>query len=461
MVKYRWIAVGVVLVALLLIPVPVSAASTGLVVTNAAIVNTVSPGQVLTQTMAVSIGSSDPGTDVTVNVDGVAQSLTGGYILLNAAADTNPNTARPFVTVNPTSFHLDPGQSQNITATITVPQNVGNGGYFAIVNVANPPSLANGSNVAIVTSISIPVYLTIKDSPLSQSGKITGITTGTITNGQPVDITTTFQNTGNIYFKIEGETTVTNSQGVLLDDVPIPLSSGSIIPSMSRNMDAIFTPSGSLEPGTYTIASRIMLSDGTMLDQSETTFTIKAPYVPPPALGNASLAPTSASTLQNADGSISIYFPVGAAAIPVNLALNNIAVVQLPIPPTGFIFTGNCFQVNGLTGLLAKNATVTVKYTADDLSKANGKTSSLQLLRWNPGTNQWVVPGTKVDTEAMTLSAKSTQMGIWAEAVGTVKSPGINWMIIGIIAVVVIIIAMVATLLFLNRKKRQIKLEKS
>ena len=226
---------------------------------------------------------------------------------------------------------------------------------------------------------------------------------------------------------------------------------------MSRDLDAIYTPSGSLEPGTYTIGSIIMLSDGTHLAQSEATFTIQSPYVPPPALGNVSLVPSAASTLKSADGSISIYFPVGAAAIPVDLALNNIAVAQLPVAPTGFTLTGRCFQVNGLTGLLAKNATVTSNYTQYDLSKANGKASSLVLMRWNAGTNQWVVLKTKVDTKAMTLSAKSTQMGIWAVAVSVVKPGGINWIVIGGIIAVVVIVAAVATIFFMNRKKRQLK----
>ena len=225
---------------------------------------------------------------------------------------------------------------------------------------------------------------------------------------------------------------------------------------MSRDLDAIYTPSGSLAPGTYTIGSIVMLSDGTLLAQSAATFTIQAPYVPPPALGNVSLEPSSASTLQNADGSISIYFPMGAAAVPVDLALNNIAAAQLPAAPTGFTFTGSSFQVNGLTGLLAKNATITVKYTADDLSKAKGKASNLLLLRWDAGTNQWVILETKVDTKAMTLSASSNLMGIWAVAVGMAPaSSGINWMIIGVIAVVVIIIALAAWLLLSRRKPKQ------
>ena len=454
MLKHRWMAVGIILVVSLLIPLSVSANSTGLVVTNAAIVDTVSPGQVITQTMSISIGSSDPATDISISVNGVAQSLTGGYILLNADADTSQNTARPFVTVNPTSFHLDPGQSQNITATINVPQNVGSGGYFAIIKVANPPSVTSGSNVAIVTSVSIPVYLTIKDSQLINTGKITGVTTGEITNGQPIHITTTFQNTGNIYFKVWGEVTVTTDQGFILDVIPIPTTASSILPTMSRDMETEYLSGGTIPPGTYHISAKIVMQDGTLLDQSTSTFTIKAPYVPPPALGNISLVPSGASTLQNTDGTISIYFPVGAAAIPVDISLNNIAASQLPAAPTGFTLTSSCFQVNGLTGLLAKDATVTFRYTADDLSKANGNASKLMLMRWDPGTNQWVVLKTQVNAAVMTLTANSKQMGIWAIAVSSVISSGINWTMIGIIAVVIVVIGIVVVLLITGRKRK-------
>jgi hypothetical protein len=196
-----------------------------------------------------------------------------------------------------------------------------------------------------------------------------------------------------------------------------------------------------------------MLADGTLLDQSTSTFTVQKPYVPPPALGNVSLAPSGASTLKNTDGTISIYFPTGAAAIPVDISLNNIAAVQLPVAPTGFTLTGSSFQVNGLTGLLAKDATVTLKYTADDLSKANGKASSLNLMRWDVGSNQWVVLQTKVNASAMTLTATSKQMGIWAVASGIVKSSGINWTIIGIPVAVVIIVGVVGTLLISRRTR--------
>ena len=222
---------------------------------------------------------------------------------------------------------------------------------------------------------------------------------------------------------------------------------------MSRNLQAIFTPSGSLSPGTYTIRSVVMSSDSILLDKSDGTFTIKAPYKPPPALGTVSLAPSGASTLKTTTGNISVYFPVGAVAIPVDISLNNITAAQLPVAPDGYGFTGTYFQVNGLTGLLAKNATVTVQYTPDDLSKAGGKPSSLVLTRWDPGTNKWVVLKTKANAKAMTLSANSKQLGIMAVASSLLPSSGINWIIIGPIVAVVIVIAIMGILLIARRKR--------
>ena len=447
------------LLTILLVPIMASADDNtssvpGITVSNAGIVNVVSPGQVITQTMNVSIGLNTPATTVTVDIDGVAQSNNGTYILLDAAQDTSPDTARPFISVNKNSFQLQPGGSQDLVATITIPQGASLGGYFAVIHISNPPVAESGSNIAISTAVNVPVYLTIKGSQLNQTGTITGITSGIITNGQPINITTTFQNTGNIYFKVEGQTSIIDDQGVTLDTIPMPLTNSSIIPSMSRDLNAIFTPSGSLSPGTYTIRSEVMSSDSILLDQSKSTFTIKAPYKPPPALGTVSLAPSGASTLKTTDGTISVYFPVGAAAIPVDISLNTITTAQLPVAPDGYGFTGTYFQINGLTGLLAKDSTVTVKYTADDLSKAGGKTSSLVLTRWDPGTNKWVVLKTKTNTKTMTLSANSKQLGIMAVAASLLPSSGINWIVIGIPIAVVIIIGVVGTLLISRRKPK-------
>jgi len=60
----------------------------GLSVIGSLIVANVTPGQTLTRTITMSIGSSDPATDLSVQVDGAAQSPQGTYMLLDAAHDT-------------------------------------------------------------------------------------------------------------------------------------------------------------------------------------------------------------------------------------------------------------------------------------------------------------------------------------------------------------------------------------
>jgi len=105
--------------ALLLALLPILAsANPGLTVTNPIILANVNPGQTLTQKMMVSIAATDPATDIAVRVVGVAQNLDGGYILLDASQDTGPYSARQFVSVDKSAFHLEPGEAQDVIATI-------------------------------------------------------------------------------------------------------------------------------------------------------------------------------------------------------------------------------------------------------------------------------------------------------------------------------------------------------
>ena len=308
-------------------------ANPGLTVGNPGIILTVSPGQVIVQKIPVSISGTDAPTDISIRVTGLFQSFNGGSILLDPAQDTGQYSARSFVTVDKNSFHLDPGQSVVLTATIAVPQNADKSSYYAIINIANPPSSA-GSNVAIVTAINIPVYLTIKDSQLLHQGKITDLKTNEVTNGQPVNITTTFQNTGNIYFKVRGEVTITNAQGATLDTVSIPLTGSSILPDMSRDLQVNYVPSAQLKAGTYQISSKVMLDDGTILDQSNGTFTVKTAYVPPKSTstpgapvsaGSVSSTPAATSASTN---SINLTLIVGVIAGVIIIVLLVILVMQ-------------------------------------------------------------------------------------------------------------------------------------
>ncbi len=431
---------AVVLVLLLaLVAAPVLA---GLRVSGAILVTDVSPGETITHQMGVSIRDSDAAMDMLVDVKGL-----GEY------------SAKDFIAVDKTSFHLEPGGSQDLVVTIRVPQDVSAGGRYAIVYVHSVPT--GEGQVGTAVAVNVPIYLTIKGSQLIHTGKITELIIGKAVSGQPVDIFTTLENTGNHHFKVKGEVAVSDASGETLDTIDISLTSSSIVPTLSAQLKATYIPQGELPLGVYSIRSTVMLEDGTLLDEAEGSFEVKEPYVPPLPPATLTLTPGSAGVLKTADGRISISFPAGAVISQVEVSLENYPLEQLRSPPADFSLATTCFRVDGLSGLLAKEATVTVKYTQADLSKAEGDASRLRLARWDQAQNQWSVLETKVDTGATTLSTDTNQLSIWAVMVGSpqqgVTAPAppaeVNWPLIGGIVAGVIIIGLLVYFLIMRRRR--------
>ncbi len=413
------------------------------------------PGETITHQMSLKLGGQDQAMDMAVDVMGFGSSADGSAQAINAALDTSPYSARSFISVDRPSFHLEPGGSQNITATISVPSNVGVGGRYAIIYI-HQQLPAGGGGAGTLAAFNIPVLLTIKGSILSQTGKITEITTDNAVSGQPVEVLTTFQNTGNYHFKIKGDVTISNSKGEILDTINLALTPSSVIPTALRQLKATFIPQGDLPLGVYSIKSRVMLADGTVLDEANGSFEVTEPYIPPPAPASITLTPSSAAILKTVEGGISISFPQGAVISQVDISIQNYPLQQLPAPPANFNIATTCFRVDGLNGLLSKEATVTVKYTGADLDRAGGDASKLTLARWDEADNQWAVLDTKIDEAAMTLTTHTNHLSIWAvmvsSAVPSAASSTLeNWPLIGGVVAGVIIIILLAIFIVKRR----------
>ena len=135
----------------------------------------------------------------------------------------------------------------------------------------------------------------------------------------------------------------------------------------------------------------------------------------------------------------------------MEVSLRSYPLEQLSSPPSNFKLATTCFRVDGLTGLLAKEATVTVKYSAADLERAEGDASRLRLARWDEADNQWSVLKTKLDKEATTLTTNTNQLSIWAVMVAPPSE--VNWVVpVGVAAGVVIIALLI--FLFIRRRRR-------
>jgi len=442
--------ISVVAMLVSLLSVCFVSANPGLRVSGAVCEGEVVPGESYIHKMTVSTREDDSAMDIQIDVMGWGQSLQGIARALQASEDTSSYSAREYITVEPDLFHLEPGQSQEVVASIRIPRDVGSGGRYAIIYVHSAP--AGEGQVAVVSAINTLVLLTIKDSQIVHEGRISEFTVGEVVSGQSIDMLTIFQNTGNHHFKIKGELTISDSRGEVLDTINIPLTPSSILPAMSRELESSFAPKGELPSGEYSIAMKVMLDDNTILDEAQSTFEVGGTYTPPPATVEMEksstppvptavlVTPGSPATLETEDKSIQVRFPQGSVTGQAEVSVQIYSPGQLPEPPSGFEFGATFFRVDGLSGLLAKEATLTFKYSTADLAQADGNASRLALARWDEANSEWTVLKTEVNEEAMTLTTTTNQLSIWAVMVSAPPEPtGLGPVIGGILGGIIII----------------------
>ena len=407
------IAISVFVILLVLCLTPVAA----LGVSGAKYTGSIAPGGSDTHMVTISIGADEQATDVMAEVEGFGQNPDGIYMPLDPVNDLNPYSARSFITLDNSTIHLAPGIPQSITASINLPQNVGPGGRYAIINIRSLP----GPGTSLSTAINVPVFITVTGTTPFETGSILGIDTGAITIGQPITITTTFKNTGNYhYYGASNEVTVTDSNGSFIANVSTTPMVYAIIPG--NTVQFVAQPNvQNLQPGTYSVESQVLLG-GQVLDENKTTFTVQTNYIPPATESSITVTPGSSATLLSPDGRYSVSFPQGSVLSNVVVTLGPYSKDELSPAPSGAKLGASSFEITGLSGLLNKDASVKVKYSSDDLTAANGDASQLKLSYWDVVQSQWVVLPTQVNTKDMTLTATTNHLSIWAVMVSSPTS---------------------------------------
>jgi hypothetical protein len=157
----------------------------------------------------------------------------------------------------------------------------------------------------------------------------------------------------------------------------------------------------------------MMLENGTLLDEKSTTFTVKEEYIPPFETATVKVVPDRETVLRTSGGEVTITFPAGAVLSDADLTVSPY-VQALPAPPSGSEAGTTAFTVDGLTGILAKPATVVVKFNPADLEAAGGQAGTLSLTRWDRADGRWTLLPTTLNADAMTLTATTDRFGIMA-----------------------------------------------
>lgn len=395
---------AVVITAILLLMVCIAPAA-AIGVTGSVYKGDIPAGGTATHVMYIT-NSDTKAVDVQLEVMDFVQNPDQSYAAVDQA---NQYSARDYITLDKKVVRIEPKDSATVTATIKVPQTAGAGGIYAMIYVHTLPQAGE----AISTAVNVPIMIQVPGTA-TQTGTLTNVTTGELVSGQPIVIISTLQNTGNThYYHTVNAVKLTDSGGNVLFESSTSPSIFAILPGSV--VEYRQTPNiTELKEDTYTIKSAVSLENGQVLDEKTSTFEVKKAYIPPVTESSISLSPGSQATLTSPDGRYSVTFPQGSVLGDAVVSLKPYSKNRLQPAPAGAKQGATCFEITGLTGLLGKNATVKVMYSADDLAAANGDASKLKLAYFDAAQGSWVILPTKVDTGSTTLSTTTNHLSVWA-----------------------------------------------
>jgi hypothetical protein len=165
-----------------------------------------------------------------------------------------------------------------------------------MINIHTKP--VGGGMVSISSAIGVPVMVTIKGHPITETGSIADIKPVTKQDGKTA-IVTTFKNTGNHhYYGATNAVTVTDAAGKKAASVILDPSLTAIIPGSMVTFEAV-TPTP-LAPGKYTAESKVTLPSGIVLNSTKMTVEVAATpagttLATPEALAPVKSAPSAGS----------------------------------------------------------------------------------------------------------------------------------------------------------------------
>jgi hypothetical protein len=232
-------------------------------------------------------GSSDltlhagQGLDITITAEGLGQSPDdGSFSYLPAAQDASPYTARPLISVSPSTFRMEAGSTQKISVSFTVPQSAGAGERYALLEVNGRP-LPGSGNVGVGIALGVSVVVDLSGTSQTRSASIGGLTVARPVSGQPLAVSGTLSDTGNVHFgappnQIVETADVIAANGNTVATGTSTMTGNSLIPTFNRQFQLAVVPAQPLPAGQYRVQVKAALQDGTVLDQATTDFVVAA-----------------------------------------------------------------------------------------------------------------------------------------------------------------------------------------
>jgi uncharacterized membrane protein len=136
---------------------------------------------------------------------------------------------------------IETGQRAEVVVTVNTPASAEPGGYYAgvLFNFSDGTQANQPSEVAIESTVAVPLLLTVKGNYTEAGGIVTFTTadnSNTYSQG-PVSFLLRYQNTGDVHLKPVGSITITDMFGKTVKTIKVNEDQGAVLPGTIRKFD--------------------------------------------------------------------------------------------------------------------------------------------------------------------------------------------------------------------------------
>ena len=235
----------------------------------------ITPGGHISHEVDLSLNPTEKALDFSIGIKGISMSLEGSPKAIEADKDDYIYSARSFLAVSPANFSLGPGDSQMISIEGDVPNDVGSGTRYAMLQIRSVPAGSNETSGRVVVGlINLPIILEISGTDQIRNGEISDLKLEKPISPKELNLSLTFENTGNTHYKGLIKADLLDENKEVLASVSTPLSTASIFPTMTRLFKFSIVPEEGLKPGAYSINATVNMADERVLASKELEFNI-------------------------------------------------------------------------------------------------------------------------------------------------------------------------------------------
>lgn len=178
-----------------------------------------------------------------------------------------------WITLSPSSFTLESGDSKDVNVVIDVPSNASAGGHYATVFAyTSAQGAVSGSGAAVTTAIGANFLVNISGNVVEKASIAEFSTPRSRLNaGEDVEFTIRITNSGNTHINPTGVVEVFR-RGVKVDELTLNESGSAILPNSTRAFTVVSQKA--LLPGAYTASATVSYGSGEVLAAPAISFAI-------------------------------------------------------------------------------------------------------------------------------------------------------------------------------------------